>query len=159
MHEPKNSDSWLKKWNELKKPSRANRQNEREKKKTDEEFFQQHTGNASFGSARGTGMLGNPTGDVLIVAQTEGKAHWHNILRGSANCLHPRERFILLEIEKWYNKYMKEEDYIHSTLLPALTHSCWSCCNGSRGSSSFFSLLLVTSLSALSQFSQSCSQI
>jgi hypothetical protein len=25
------------------------------KKKTDEEFFQQHTGNASFGSARGTG--------------------------------------------------------------------------------------------------------
>jgi len=68
--------------------------------------------------------------------------------------LHPRERFILLEIEKGYNKYMEEEDHIHSTLLPAHTHSCCSCCNGSRaaahGSSSSFSLLLVTSLSALS---------
>jgi len=47
---------------------------------------------------------------------TEGKAHWHNILRGLANCLHPRERFILLEIrERIQNKYMEEED--HFTLL------------------------------------------
>jgi hypothetical protein len=27
---------------------------------------------------------------------------------------------------------MEEEDYIHSTLLPALTHCCCSCCNGSK---------------------------
>jgi hypothetical protein len=45
------------------------------------------------------------------------------------NRLHPRERFILLEIEKGYNKYMEEEDYIHYTLLPALTHCCCSCCH------------------------------
>jgi len=27
---------------------------------------------------------------------------------------------------------MEEEDHIHSTLLPAHTHSCCSCCNGSK---------------------------
>jgi hypothetical protein len=35
---------------------------------------------------------GNPTGDVLIIAQTEGKAHWDtifNVVR--QNRLHPRE--------------------------------------------------------------------
>jgi len=98
-------------------------------------------------------MLGNsgtPCADrgCTDSCSEKGKSHWHNILRGSADCLHPRERFILLEIEKWYNKYMEEEDYIHSTLLPALTHSCWSCCNGSRaaahGSSSSFSSSLHT---------------
>jgi hypothetical protein len=87
------------------------------------------------------GNSGTPCADrgCTDSCSEKGKAHWHNILRGSANCLHPRERFILLEIEKGYNKYMEEEDYIHSTLLPALTHSCWSCCNGS--SSSFSSSL------------------
>jgi len=73
--------------------------------------------------------VGNPaphmrTGGVLIVAHRRLSTLRHNILRGSANCLHSRERFILLEIEKGYNKYMEEEDYIHSTLLPTLTHSC-----------------------------------
>ena len=77
--------------------------------------------------------------------------------------LHPRERFILLEIEKGYNKYMEEEDHIHSTLLPAHTHSCCSCCNGSRaaahGSSSSFSLLLFSSRSHTLSALSLCSQI
>ena len=80
---------------------------------------------SSFGNA----VLGIPapharTGGVLIVAQRRVK-HTDTIFYVvRQNRLHPRERFILLEIEKGYNKYMEEEDYIHSTLLPALTHNC-----------------------------------
>ena len=55
------------------------------------------------------------TGDVLIFAHG-GKAHRHNIYMVRQNRLHPRERIHLLEIEKAYNKYMKE-DHIHSTLI------------------------------------------
>ena len=45
---------------------------------------------------------------------------------------------------------MEEEDYIHSTLLPTLTHSCCSCCNGSKAAAiaalSFSQLTLTFSL-------------
>jgi len=68
------------------------------------------------------GLLGIPTGDVLIIAQTEGKAHWHNILTwfGKTAYIHGRES-ILLEIrERIQNKYMEEEDHFTLTLLPTL---------------------------------------
>jgi hypothetical protein len=51
---------------------------------------------------------------------------------------------ILLEIEKGYNKYMEEEDYIHSTLLQALTHCC---CNSLFLSYSLHTLTFSLSLS------------
>ena len=73
---------------------------------------------------------------------TEGK-HTNiifNVVR--QNRLHPRERSILLEIKKGYNKYM-EEDCIHST---PISH----CCNGS---SSSFSLPLYCTHNSLTMLS------
>ena len=70
------------------------------------------------------------TGGVLIFALRRVK-HTNTIFYVVRQIrLHPRERFILLKIEKGYNKYMEEEDCIHSTQLPA--HFCCSCCNGSK---------------------------
>jgi len=52
---------------------------------------------------------------------SEGKAHWHNILRGSAKPpTSTGESPYYLEIEKGYNKYMEEDHSTPSshTLLP-----------------------------------------
>jgi hypothetical protein len=71
-------------------------------------------------------LLGNPAPPCADrgctdSCSTEGKAHWHNILRGSAKPPTSTGESILLEIyRERITIYMEEEDHFTQTQLPAL---------------------------------------
>jgi hypothetical protein len=87
---------------------------------------------------------------------TASKAHWHNILRGSAKSPTSTGESILLEIyRERITTYMEEEDHFTQTQLPDLLLHLqllqWQqgCCHCS---SLFLSILTFNSLSQPSQF-------
>ena len=86
---------------------------------------------------------------------TEGKAHWHNILRGSAKPPTSTGESILLELyRERITTYMEEEDHFTQTQLPALLLYLqllqWQqgCCHCSP-SLSLYTLHILTALSLI----------
>jgi hypothetical protein len=103
-------------------------------------------------------VLGNPAPPCTDrgctdSCSTEGKAHWHNILRGSAKPPASTGESILLEIyRERITTYMEEEDHFTQTQLPALLLHLqllqWQ--QGYCHCNSLFLSTLTFSLSALS---------
>jgi len=103
-------------------------------------------------------MLGILTGDVLIVAHWRLSTLIQYLTWFGKSPTSTGEVDIIRDREREQYRYMEEEDYIHSTLLPLLSHTATQ---GSRvaalDSHSFFSLPLFTvSLSQLILLSNLC---